>query len=40
MIYRKADMANKVKKSAQGGQDHFGAHDAFDKVPVPEEAIP
>ena len=35
-IYRKADMAKKVKKTAQGGQDHFGAHGAFDKVPGPE----
>ena len=31
-IYRKAGMANKVKKSAKGGQDHFGSHGAFDKV--------
>ena len=28
-IYCKADMAEKVKKSAQGGQDQFGAHDLF-----------
>ena len=39
-IYRKADMADKVKKAAQGGQDHFGAHGAFDKVPGPKEAMP
>ena len=35
-IYRKADMDNKVKKAAKVGQDHFGAHGAFDKVPTPE----
>ena len=28
-IYCKADMANKVKKAAKGGQYHFGAHGAF-----------
>ena len=41
-IYRKADMANKIKKAAKGGQDRFGAHGAFDKVPTPEapEALP
>ena len=41
-IYRKSDMADKVKKSAKGGQDHFGAHGAFGKVPNPEapEALP
>ena len=41
-IYCKADMANNVKKAAKGGQDHFGAHGAFDKVPDPEgpEALP
>ena len=39
-IYRKADMAEKGKKTAQGGQDHFGAHGAFDKVPGPEEEMP
>ena len=41
-IYRKADMADKFKKAAKGGQDHFGAHGAFDKVPDPEgpEALP
>ena len=33
-------MADKFKKSAQGGQDHFGAHGAFDKVPGPEEEMP
>ena len=38
-IYRKADMAEKVKKTAQGGQYHFGAHDAFYKVPGPEEEM-
>ena len=32
-------MAKKVKKTAQGGQDHFGAHGAFDKVPIPEGGI-
>ena len=37
-IYRKADVADKFKKSSQGGHDHFGAHGAFDKVPGPEEA--
>ena len=35
-IYRKADVAKKVKNTAQGGQDHFGAHGAFDRVPGPE----
>ena len=35
-IYRKADMADKVKKSAKGGQDHFGAYGDFDKVLIPE----
>ena len=35
-IYRKSDMANKVKKAAKGGQDHFGAHGAFDKVSTPD----
>ena len=39
-IYRKSDMADKVKKAAQGGQDHFGAYDAFGKVPRQEEAMP
>ena len=41
-IYRKAEMADKVKNSAKVGQDHFGAHGAFDKVPTPEapEALP
>ena len=39
-IYRKADMDKKSKKNAQGGQDHFGAHGAFDKVPGPEEEMP
>ena len=29
-------MAEKVKKTAQGGQDHFEAHGAFDKIPGPE----
>ena len=35
-------MADKVKKAAKGGQDHFGAHGAFDEVPTPEapEALP
>ena len=33
-------MADKSKKAAKGGQYHFGAHGAFDKVPGPEEAIP
>ena len=36
-IDRKADMADKVKKAAQGRQYHFGAHGAFNKVPDPEE---
>ena len=35
-IYRKADMAKKIKKSAQGGLDHFGENCAFDKVPGTE----
>ena len=39
-IYRKSNMAEKVKKTAQGGQDHFGAHGAFDKVPGPEGEMP
>ena len=39
-IYRKADMDEKVKNTAQGGQDHFGAHGDFDKVPGPEGGIP
>ena len=33
-------MSEKVKKAAQGGQDHFGAHGAFDKVPGPEGEMP
>ena len=36
-IYRKAKLAEKVNKTAQGGQDHYGVHGAFDKVPGPEE---
>ena len=39
-IYKKSDMADKVKKAAQGGQDHFGAHGAFNKVPVPGKVMP
>ena len=35
-IYRKDDMAKKVKNTAQGGQYYFGAQGAFDKVPGPE----
>ena len=35
-IYRKADMAKKVKKTTQGRQDHFGAHGAFDKETTQE----
>ena len=35
-IYRKANMAKTVKKTAQGGQDHFRAQGAFDKVSGPE----
>ena len=35
-IYWKSDMAEKVKKTAQGGQDHFRAHGAFDKE-IPQE---
>ena len=35
MIYRKANMDERFKKTAQCGQDHFGAHGAFDKVPGP-----
>ena len=30
-IYRRADMAEKVKKNGHGGQDQFGAHGAFEK---------
>ena len=30
-IYRKADMEDKVKQTAQGRQDQFGAHGAFEK---------
>ena len=33
-------MSEKVKNTAQGRQDHFGAHGAFDKVHGPEEEIP
>ena len=42
MINRNADMADKVNNYVQGGQDHFGAYGAFDKVLGPEraEAIP
>ena len=42
MIYCKSKMADKVKKAAKGGKDHFGAHGAFHKVPNPEapEALP
>ena len=29
-------MADKFKKAAKGGQDRFGDHGAFDKVPTPE----
>ena len=36
IIYRKADMADKIKKAAKGRQDYFGDHGAFDKVPTPE----
>ena len=39
-IYRKEGMADKSKKAAKGGQYHFGAHDAFDKVPGPEGEMP
>ena len=39
-IYRKADMPKKVKKTAQGGQDHFGTNGAFDKVPGTEGEMP
>ena len=43
-IDRKAEMAEKVKKTAQGGQDQFGAHGAFKKegakgVGVPQLSI-
>ena len=34
-IYRKADMADKVKKATQGGKGRFGANGAFYKVPGP-----
>ena len=30
-IYCKADMAEKVKKTAQGGENQFGGHGAFEK---------
>ena len=35
-------MADKVKKAANGRQDHFGAHGDFDKIPTPEapESLP
>ena len=33
-------MDEKVKNTAQGGQDHFGAHGDFDKVPGPEGEMP
>ena len=39
-IYRKADMAKKVKNTAQGGQDHFGEHGAFDKETAQEGELP
>ena len=39
-VYRKSDMAEIVKKTAQGGQDHFGAHGAFDKEITQEVGIP
>ena len=38
-IYRKAYMAKKVKKTDQGGHDHFQGHGAFDKAPSPEGEI-
>ena len=38
-IYRKADMAEKVKKTAQGRQDQFGAHGAFNKEGTQEGGI-
>ena len=39
-IYWKADMAEKVKKTAQGGQYHYGAHGAFDKETTQEGGVP
>ena len=33
-------MAGKVKKTAQGGQDHLGAHGAFNKETAQEGGIP
>ena len=39
-IYRKADMNEKVKKTAQGRQDHFGAHGDFDKETAQEGELP
>ena len=33
-------MAEKVKNTAQGGQDHFGAHGSFDKETDPEGELP
>ena len=33
-------MAKKVKNTAQGGQDHFGEHGAFDKETAQEGELP
>ena len=33
-------MTEKVKKTTQGGQDHFGAHGAFDKETAQEGEFP
>ena len=40
LIYRKADIAGRVKKTAQGVQYQFGAHGAFDKEITQEGGIP
>ena len=39
-IYRKSNMDEKFNKTAQGGQDHFGSHGAFDKETAPEGELP
>ena len=39
-VYRKADMAEKVKKTAQVVQDHIGENGAFYKESTQEVGIP
>ena len=39
-IYRKASMADKLKKTAHGGQDQFGAHGAFKKEGAKGGGVP